>query len=312
MIENIPSQTTGADNIAPKNNGTEVLPAWATKIGNILRILAYFMPSAVSKFMAKMWFKPYMSKQKQHVTDWQKKADKEIELPKGQAFLFSRAEQLSKQEKPLVVCIHGWRGRAHQMRRFLDPLLDRGFQVVMVNLPAHCDTDPNQTDIYECAEVIKQLAQKLGPIDSIIAHSFGTPVTALALNENLKIRKLMFLAGNFNIRHLLMQYAQAFDLERLVPRIEQHLKKMCDELIFEGSWENLRMEVIIGNLLHAEDVQFWQDPEDTEISIPTNLQIHQYLKDHGKSTSINEVADLGHFNILKSNEVVERICDRLV
>ena len=311
MIEKNPNLSINTDGSIPQNNGTEVLPAWTAKVGNILRFLAKFMPNTIAKFMAKMWFKPYMPKQKQHVTDWQERADQEIQLSKGQAFLFSGDSNSSDQEKPLVLCIHGWRGRGHQMRRFLQPLLDRGFQVVMVNLPAHCDTDPNNTHIYECADVIKQLAQKVGPIDSVIAHSFGSPVTSLALNKDLKIRKLIFLAGNFNIRHLLIQYARAFELERLVPKIEAHLQKMCDELIFKGSWENLRMEVIMENLLNAEDVQFWQDPQDAEISIPTNLQIHQFLKERGQSTSIHEVADLGHFNILKSDEVVGRICEQL-
>lgn len=320
MIENNSSnevKATGVDidNLVEKNKGTDVLPSWTRKVANTLRLIARFMPSTVAKFMAKMWFKPYMSKQKQHVIDWQDKADQEILLSKGQAFLFSTGgedEHGASADKPLAVCIHGWRGRGHQMRRFVDPLLERGFRVVMVNLPGHCDKDDNRTHLYECADIIKQLAQKVGPIDTIIAHSFGSPVTALALNEKMQLRKVVFIAGNFNIRHLLTQYALAFDLEYLVPKIEQHLQTMCDELIFQGAWDSLKVDVVTKNLLHAEDVQFWHDPQDTEISIPTNNQIHQFLKEKNRATSINEVANLGHFDILKSDDVVERICDRLI
>ncbi len=295
-----------------QNTGTDVLPEWASNLGVALRFVARFLPSATAKFMATIWFKPFMPKQKSHISEWQNSADVQLDLVKGQAFLFEGNSRQEQQEKPLVVCVHGWRGRAHQLRRFLPPLIDNGFRVVMVNLPGHNDGDPNQTHIYECADVIKEISQQLGKIDTIIAHSFGAPASTLSLNENNSVRKLVVLAGNFDIAYLLKQYAGAFGLDHLVSRIDGHLKRICDKRIFKGAWENLTLETVIQKLDYAQDVQFWHDLEDTEINIDANQKIHQYLLNKQKISHLNEFENVGHFNILKSKHVITSIVNGLV
>ena len=292
-------------------NGTNVLPDWADKMGVILRFFARFFPNKVAGFMAAMWFKPFMPKAKPHVIEWQNKADKKIQLTKGQAFLFLGDENKDIKENPLVVCVHGWRGRAHQMRRFLPVLLDRGFRVVMVNLPAHSDDDENKTHLYECGDVIKELNQEMGPIDSVIAHSFGSPSVALALEGKLPLRKFIMVAANLDINHLLTEYAKAFKLEWLLPKINQQIKKRCDKDIFEGSWDSLNMDTVLNSLASVEELQFWHDPKDTEICIATNEEVNRRLIDKGQKSSIQEVENVGHFDILKSKEIVEKICNEL-
>ena len=113
----------------PEAGGTVVLPAWADKLGKILRLLAKISPTTTAHLMALLWFKPFMPKSKEHVKEWQKSADQIIPLSIGNAYVFG------EKDKPLVLCVHGWRGRAHQLRRFIQPLKERGFRVAMINLP---------------------------------------------------------------------------------------------------------------------------------------------------------------------------------
>ena len=288
-------------------NGTNVLPEWVDKFDSILRIVALFSPSLAAKFMATMWFKPFMPKPKQHVLDWQQNAQQKIDLNVGQAFLFHNVSP-SYEQQPLVVCMHGWRGRAHQMRRFIPVLLECGFRVVMVNLPAHSGQGKNYTHIYECADALKEIQEQLGSIDSIIAHSFGSPATILALNENFKIRKFMMVAPNLDINYLLNEYATAFGLQKLIPKINQYIKQHCDKNIFPGSWENLTIQTLQHNLKFVEEVEIWHDLLDTEISIKANQIVFQSLLDRGQMAKTIEVQGLGHFKILKDQDTVDRIC----
>lgn len=309
-----------------ENKGTSVLPDWVGKVALLLRIVAKVSPNLAAKFMATMWFKPFMPEQKQYVIDWQNTADEELVLQRGQAFLFSGVFSESDQKvsqdthldesKPLVVCVHGWRGRAHQMRRFVPELLARGFRVVMVNLPAHTGrvesgVGKNHTHIYECAAALKEINAKIGSIDSVIAHSFGAPTTALALDGDFKLRKLVMVAANLDINYLLNEYAIAFDLQYLTPRIEQHIKKYCDKHIFSGAWESLTTELIIANLINAKEVDFWHDPEDTEINVAINEVVHKQLKQRQQTSHIHEVPSVGHFDILKDSTAIQRVCDSL-
>jgi len=82
--------------------GTEVLPQWAGKLVVVLKILTKFMPKSVAAFMARMWFKPFMPKQKAHVLKWAESADQTYSFKKGQVTLFG------DEKLPLVVCVHGW------------------------------------------------------------------------------------------------------------------------------------------------------------------------------------------------------------
>ncbi len=292
-------------------NGTSVLPDWVDKVSSILRIVAFVCPSLAAKFMATIWFKPFMPKPKQYVLDWQQSAQEKIDLNLGQAFLFYN-DSPSFEEQPLVVCVHGWRGRAHQMRRFTPVLLKRGFRVMMVNLPAHFGQGENYTHIYECADELKEIHEKFGPIDSIITHSFGSPATALALNENFKIRKFIMIAPNLDINYLLNEYAAAFGLQKLIPKITQYIKQYCDRNIFPGSWENLTIETLLHNLNFSEEVEIWHDLLDTEISIETNQTVFQMLLERGQTAKLTELQGLGHFKILKNQETIDSICTGLM
>jgi pimeloyl-ACP methyl ester carboxylesterase len=282
----------------PEAGGTVVLPAWADKLGKILRLLAKISPTTTAHLMALLWFKPFMPKSKEHVKEWQKSADQIIPLSIGNAYVFG------EKDKPLVLCVHGWRGRAHQLRRFIQPLKERGFRVAMINLPAHGDDDLNRTDLYHCASLVHDVWNEVGPVDALVAHSFGSPVCALSINEKYMPRKLAMVSGNFDIHYILQQYSGAFGLANLVSKIEQRLKIICNKQIFEGSWEQLTMDNVILKLMKV-DTHLWHDLEDTEINTAANEEVFAKLS----NGQLTEVSGVGHFDILKSEEVIMQVSD---
>jgi len=296
---------------AQPEKASNVLPDWVNKLGSVLRILAVVSPGLAAKIMAIIWFKPFMSEPKKHVIDWQNSAQQKIDISLGQAFLFRNEDHIDEQQ-PLVVCVHGWRGRAHQMRRFVPELLELGFRVVVVNLPAHSGQGRNYTHIFEGANMLQEIQKSVGPIDSVIAHSFGSPVTTFALNENLQLRKFIMVAPNIDFRYLLNNYAKSFGLQKLIPKIEEDIKQHCDQKIFLGSWDKLTMETLQEHLMHVEEVQIWHDVLDTEINIEINQILVQSLLERKQAAKIIEVQDVGHFNILKDQDTVAGICRSLM
>jgi pimeloyl-ACP methyl ester carboxylesterase len=98
-----------------------------------------------------------------------------------------------------VVFVHGWTSAALYMLAFVDPLLALGFDVVCFDLPAHGRSTGRTTDLRQCAHALKLVAATIPDVCGIVAHSFGGPVTALALDDDgsshLDIRKIALLAA---------------------------------------------------------------------------------------------------------------------
>ena len=280
-----------------KTTGTEVVPEWAGKVGVALRIISVISPTLIARLMASLWFKPFMPKAKPHVRAWYDSADKIIPLSINNVYIFGQTED------PIVLCIHGWRGRAHQLRHFVEPLNKRGFRVALINLPGHGDYGRNRTDLYECAYLIQEVWGKAGPIDSIIAHSLGSPVSVLSLDEKRTPRKLALIASNFDLNYVLMQYLRAFDIESLIDLMEKELIKLCDKHIFKNAWQQLTVDHFVKRIKKVQTCLFF-DPEDKEINSAVNRDICQRLK----NTELKEIHNVGHFEILKSVSAIEQIC----
>jgi len=100
---------------------------------------------------------------------------------------------------PAVLLMHGWGGSRAQMSGFVQPLLDAGCRVVAYDQPAHGESDGATTNILQITPTLDPIAQREGPFEAVIAHSFGTLITSLALSRNLLAppSRLVYL-GAFN------------------------------------------------------------------------------------------------------------------
>jgi pimeloyl-ACP methyl ester carboxylesterase len=94
---------------------------------------------------------------------------------------------------PTVYLVHGWGGRAAQLRSFIQPLLERGFSVVAVDLPAHGRSDGRRTSLIEAAAALREVVDRTSPAHAIIAHSFGAATVSLALEDGLDAGRVVFI-----------------------------------------------------------------------------------------------------------------------
>lgn len=90
-----------------------------------------------------------------------------------------------------VLLVHGWTGRAMVMGAFVTPLLEAGFDVVALDLPAHGDSDGKILNLALGAKAVQAVADRLGGFDAVITHSFGGPVTLLAVEGGAPLHKPM-------------------------------------------------------------------------------------------------------------------------
>lgn len=99
-------------------------------------------------------------------------------LGKLQAYVFEPAG--AAHQVTNVLMVHGWTGEASFMSAFAEHFRRRGFRVVLFDFPAHGRSTGKRTNLIQCAHAVREIAQALGPIDFVVAHSLGGLAALLA------------------------------------------------------------------------------------------------------------------------------------
>ena len=284
-----------------------VLPLSMKLMGGALRFSAKIAPNLTSRIAAHLWFMPMMGKPEAHIADWQDKAQQKIPLTFGNDLhIFTDGFDL---DAPLVLCVHGWRGRGFQFRRFIDPLVAAGFRVAVFDAPAHAGAlnEKRWTTFYEFVDAIKEIEKTAGPIDSIVTHSFGSPTAAFTIDEKFKPRKLAMVSGNFDLEYYFNSFTTHLGFgEKFKQRVRDQVIKLADQRIFTGAFQKIHIDSVSEEMANV-DTKFWYDPEDKEI----NIQSIHVLAEKLGGKPIQHIRGVGHFKILKSAELIESVVDFL-
>ena len=114
-----------------------------------------------------------------------------------------------------VYLMHGWGGRGSQFGAMVEPLLESGHRVVMLDAPAHGDSDhgragPRRTNALEFAKALDAVFCRFGPAEAVVAHSLGTIATYLALRFGwLGTKRLVLIAPMVESQSLFDQFQAA-------------------------------------------------------------------------------------------------------
>jgi pimeloyl-ACP methyl ester carboxylesterase len=97
-------------------------------------------------------------------------------------------------EGPRVLLVHGWEGRGTQLVELVAPLVARGFRVVAFDMPGHGDSPGSMSSFFHFARSIAHVAETVGPLHAIVAHSMGGASTAWALRTAPRPKRLVMIA----------------------------------------------------------------------------------------------------------------------
>jgi len=93
-----------------------------------------------------------------------------------------------------ILLIHGWGGHAGRLTHYVEPLTHAGFRVLAFDAPGHGDSSGWRVSLPELAIAIAQVAEQVGPIHGVVAHSLGATAVAIALRNGLHVDRAVFLA----------------------------------------------------------------------------------------------------------------------
>lgn len=147
-------------------------------------------------------------------------ATRETELRPG---LFARSWGESG---PLVLALHGWRGRTTQFGPLAAALATRGLRTIALDLPGHGRSAGARATPRLLSDLLFEVTKITGPAHAVVGHSFGGAAIGAALAFGFQTSRVVIVSSPTRVSRMPFMYAKAL---RLPPRAMAHFGQLLDE-----------------------------------------------------------------------------------
>jgi len=115
--------------------------------------------------------------------------DLEVDTPNGPVMAWRLGDG------PASLLVHGWEDDNALWSPLIDACAEIFRAVVVLDLPGHGFSPSEAHSVEAAGEAVAAVAKALGPIDSIVAHSFGCPSSIYAMANGLSVDKAVMIAS---------------------------------------------------------------------------------------------------------------------
>ena len=213
-------------------------------------------------------------------------------------FVALAAWRFGRQGDPVVVLSHGWGGRGAQLRSFVTPLLEAGYQVVLFDHAGHGLSSGDEATL---VHFIQALEAVIGHVEvrgervvALVGHSLGAAAVAAWLNATGRELRAVLVAPPTSVERYSGFFARRLGLREplrraMQERIERRYGKRWDEFELPQSVANVRARVLV---IH--------DAGDTSVNLASGLALARALPD----ARFVRTEGLGHRAVLRDPAVV--------
>ena len=280
-----------------RNEKAQKLPGYLPAVQFFVGILSSLFPKTAAKIAFRQFRTPRLRAK-------HKSSDKALEAAKINEILVGsnilKVYEWGKGDKN-VLLVHGWESRGTAMRAFAKPLIDKGFRVIALDLPAHGDSGGKRTTLPECAEAITAVINRLGSVEAVVTHSFGGLVLAYAsrrLMPNVAIPKAIMLGVPLNFDDMLLKIERIMNFsDKVLPNVNQMIFDIAGEYPIDMNIP------LAANKTQIEELMILHDKNDPISSFEYAEEIHEAWT----NSKLVVTEGLGHYRILKNQQVVDKV-----
>lgn len=204
-------------------------------------------------------------------------------------------------DRPQVLLVHGWGGKAAQMKSLAEALWQQGLDPVLLDMPAHGHSGGWSSHLPQWRRALFVAASHLGPLQGVVAHSLGAVATLSATARGLPVQRLALLATSAPPATVLGWFGQAFGLgEAARHDLRKRLELLSDGPLaqFEPAW--------LGEHLH-QAVLLIHDEQDRAAPVANAQALAETLPDARLLLS----SGLGHRRVLDHISHLDAVCAHL-
>lgn len=114
---------------------------------------------------------------------------------------------------PTVLLMHGVRSNLGAMTAIATDLLERNYQVVLFDAPAHGEAPGTSTDPIEVRGVIRGVSERFPELHAVIGHSLGGLWSLSAWPLGLRAKVFVMISSPATMRFLVDKFADFFPVE---------------------------------------------------------------------------------------------------
>jgi len=120
--------------------------------------------------------------------------DLEVQTPYGPVMAWRLDPWGSSGNAPATLLVHGWEDDNALWGPLIDQLQAVGRPVVVMDLPGHGYSQATNCSVGRGAVAVRAVYDALGPIDSVVGHSYGCPLSTQAMADGMKIDRAVLIA----------------------------------------------------------------------------------------------------------------------
>lgn len=197
---------------------------------------------------------------------------------------------------PVVVLMHGWSSRGSHLMGFVQPLVAAGFSVAMFDAPGHGHSGGERSSVIHAGRTALRLAEHLGDVYGIIAHSAGSTAALWALCNGLSVQRSVHVCGPSSMTPVVIGIARAHCLD------DRQTAAFCAwaEAFMGVALASVDLPALAVGLSHPGLII--HDGDDRVVPVAQSRALHEAW---ARSTLI-ETRGLSHRRILSDADVIAR------
>lgn len=199
----------------------------------------------------------------------------------------------------VILLLHGWESRASRFYAFIKELMENGYQVISFDAPGHGESEGKSTNILENYAIIKQLQDKYGSFDSIIAHSIGVLNAFFALKQDIRTKSVIAISGVSDFSYLYEKYASFLGINQ---KTRGHFKKCIERFFYQINdiWTHFSAHCEPEKLL--SHICIIHDKDDKDVTITQSELLYSA---YNTKANMHVTSNLGHLRILSDPNVIK-------
>ncbi len=284
-----------AENITPSKSKKVSTPLPFIILRAVFPLLEIATPKLAKFILVRLFFTPFHFKPRAE----------ELEMKAtGKRFQFdvngNQVVAYSWGKGKLALLSHGWSGRGMQLRKFIEPLVKNGYEVVTFDAPGHGESEGKKSSLIEFKDTAVELAKLKGKITLGIGHSLGGAALIYAAKEGLEFEKIITISTPTIPEYI---------IDAFLARVNASSKSSSaiDEYVLKRTGEHFDYYSVSMNAPFIKHIPIlaFHDNNDSEAGI---MHAHRLKVVHG-NTDFIETSGLGHNRILKDEGVAEKIAE---